>query len=242
MAFFNDIESNSEGLQHPIWGALLLIKDNLERMILLNIGWSLQLLPAVLALAFPALPIWLRLLLLIYTSLVLALATGTLYALVARACQGEELNAALVRTELRRFVRPSLRSLAPLYGIIALLLWIVILVPAWILLVSSTAQLMLLLLLLCSTYWGPLIVDQPELSVFAVLRRSAWLFWRYPMPTLLTDAAILIAALLGTVSIGGIFLIIPVVIVTLQMQRYQGLAARQRYTEKVQRKGKKNDE
>ncbi len=49
MPFFEDIGADDEVLHRPIWGAFALVKDNLERLIVANIGWSLQLLPAILA-------------------------------------------------------------------------------------------------------------------------------------------------------------------------------------------------
>src|SRR6266851_4940069 len=64
MPFFHDTGADDEALERPIWGVFALVKDNLERVMLANIGWALQLLPALAALAFPQLPLALRLVLL----------------------------------------------------------------------------------------------------------------------------------------------------------------------------------
>ena len=60
MPFVADIETRDEA-RGPIWGPFAVIRDNVERLVALNLGWSVQLLPGVLALAFPQLPLWLRL-------------------------------------------------------------------------------------------------------------------------------------------------------------------------------------
>ena len=53
MPFVADIEARNDA-PGPIWGPFAVIRDNIESLVVLNLGWSLQLLPGVLALAFPA--------------------------------------------------------------------------------------------------------------------------------------------------------------------------------------------
>ena len=55
MPFLGDIDSRDEA-RGPIWGPFATIRDNVERLVALNLGWSVQLLPGVFALAFPQLP------------------------------------------------------------------------------------------------------------------------------------------------------------------------------------------
>ena len=91
MPFLDDISADDEMLERPIWGAFALVKDNLERVMLANIGWALQLFPALGALAFPQLPLFLRLLLFFYSLTALAPATVLLYGWMARvAHSGQE--------------------------------------------------------------------------------------------------------------------------------------------------------
>ena len=76
----------------PIWGPFAVIRDNVESLVVLNLGWSLQLLPGVLALAFPQLPPWLRIVMGLYSATAVIPATGVLYALTLAATRGEQVS------------------------------------------------------------------------------------------------------------------------------------------------------
>ncbi len=225
MAFLDDTDIDEQSLHHPIWGAFLQVKDNLERLVALNLLWALQLVPAMVAFAFPSLPIVLRFLLFLYSATVIAVATGALFALVARICQDEAPRPETVRQAIREYALPGLRRLAPLYGLVGLnLLLILLATPAGLMMADVALRLLLLLLLVCSSYWGPLFAAHPERSLLVLLRQSVILVWRYPGPTLLTCLVSLAALTLGAISIGGLFLIVPVLVVILQTRRYQTVA------------------
>ncbi|MBA2395531.1 MAG: hypothetical protein H0V70_22600 [Ktedonobacteraceae bacterium] len=227
MPFFEDIGAEDEALRRPIWGAFALVKDNLERLITANIGWSLQLLPAIVAYGFVALPLIVRLLLVLYSLIALIPATGVLFRLMARVCQSETLRLDMLKEDLREMARPSFISLSPLLGMLALLFWLAVFSSTLhILLLDVLIRFTLLLLLVCALYWGPLFAEDPGRSAFFLLRQSALLAWRYPVPTLLTGCIVLFALIVGAVSIGGLFLIMPVVVALLQTRRYQEVSMR----------------
>lgn len=230
MPFFDDIGVRDEP-RGPIWEAFAALADQVERLVAVNVGWAVQLLPGVLALAFPELPLWLRIVLLLYSATALVPLTGVLYALVYRAAERDHVSLEATRESLRQLAVPSFRTLAPLFGTFGVLVW------AWIILQTTAPHLtslislvvvVSLLWLVCATYWGPLLADQPDLSAVAIARRSVGLVWRYPGETLATVAATVLAALIGIVSIGGLVLIAPVLIALLQTCRYMQLADRER--------------
>jgi len=228
MPFFEDIGADDEVLQRPIWGAFALIKDNLERLVITNLAWSLQFVPAMLALAFTGLPTILRVLLLLYSAIVLVPATGTLFRLMARVAGYEALRFELVKEEFHEVALRSFICLSPLFGMVGLLLWFTVLASfAHIILLDILMRFTLLVLFVCASYWGPLFAEYSMRSPLFILQQSLLLVWRYPAPTLLTGAVVLLAMIIGTVSIGGLFLIVPVVVALLQTRRCYELLARE---------------
>jgi len=228
MPFIDDAGVRDEP-RGPIWDAFAVLADQIERVVLVNVGWASQLLPAILSLAFPEWPGWVRLALILYSATVLAPATATLYALAAYAWRRDHLSLDLTGQLLRELTVPSLRTLAPLYGTFGVLIWIWIglrsLSPGSVL-PAALIQFALLLLLVCATYWGPLLAAEPTSTSLDIARRSARLVWSYPAETLATCGVIMIAFLIGVISIGGIFLVVPVLIAMLQTCRYGQLAER----------------
>jgi len=228
MPFFHDTGADDEALGRPIWGVFALVKDNLERVMLANIAWSLQLFPAIGALAFPQLPLVLRVVLLLYTLTALAPATALLYVWMGRVCQGEMLRLEMLKGDLREQIMPSLQRLAPLFGILGFsYVSIVLLSFAHLLLLDTLARFLFLILLICALYWGPLFVEYPERSVFFLLRKSLLLVWKYPAPTLLSGLVVLLVAAFSTFTVVTFFVIGPVVIALLQTRRCLALLARE---------------
>lgn len=227
MPFFHDISADDETLARPIWGAFALVKDNLERVMLVNIGWSLQLFPALGALAFPQLPIFLRLLLFFYTLTALAPATALLYVCMGRVSQGEMLRLEMFKEDVRELALPGLFRLVPLFGVLGFCyVAIVLLSFTHVLLLDTLVRFLFLVLLTCALYWGPLFALDPGRSSLFILRQSLYLVWKYPGPTLLTGLMVLLVTALGIFTVVPFFVIVPVVVALLQTRRCQELLAR----------------
>jgi uncharacterized membrane protein YesL len=226
MPFVADIETRDES-RGPIWGPFAVVRDNVELLLVLNLGWSLQLLPGVLALAFPQLPLWLRLTMGIYSATALIPATGVLYALTLAATRGEPLSMELAIQSWRDLALPRFRTLAPLYGVFGVLIWLAIVVGPAMPVMTTLATLACLLWYLCATFWGPMLAVHPDAAVASVVRDSLLLVWRYPAETFVTALVAAVALVVGMVSIGGLMLIVPVVIALLHTQRYLDLVARE---------------
>lgn len=213
--------------EHPglLWSPFATLADQVERFVVVNVAWSVQLFPAIVTLAFPSLPLWIRVALFAYTVIALVPATAVLYGLVALGCEGELLRVSIATELLRKLTIPSLQSLMPLLSTFGLLGW----ARAWansagIVAIDALAQLLLMLSLVCATYWGPLLVEAPEQSPAAILRQSVTLVFRYPAQTLLTCGAVLLTTVVGTLSVGGLVLIVPVLIALFQTQLYRHVA------------------
>ncbi|HLI70418.1 MAG TPA: hypothetical protein VKV19_11730 [Ktedonobacteraceae bacterium] len=233
MPFLDDIDGDDDALQHPIWGAFALLKDNLERLMMANIGWSLQLLPAIAALAFPQLPFVVRLLLLLYSAIALTPATGILYTWMARVNQRETLRLEMLREDFRNLALPSLLRLAPLFGLLGIGYAVIVLLGlVHILLLDVLARFGLLVLLVCALYWGPLFAEYPGRSPFSILRQSLLLIWNYPGQTAVTGLFVILIAAGGVISIAGFFLIAPVIVALLQTRRCFALLAREQARQK----------
>jgi hypothetical protein len=226
MPFVADIETRDDS-RGPIWGPFAVIRDNVELLLVLNLGWSMQLLPGVLALAFPPLPLWLRLIMGIYSATALIPATGALYALTLAATRGEHVSMELAILSLRDLALPSFRTLTPLYGVFGVLIWLAIIVGPAMPILTMLVTLTCLLWYLCAMFWGPMLVTHPESDVASLVRGSILLVWRYPAESFVTGLVAAVALVVGMVSIGGLVLIVPVVIVLLHTQRYLDLMARQ---------------
>jgi hypothetical protein len=229
MPFFDDTGIDTQAAQGPFWGAFATLRDQLERLIVLNIAWSIQLLPGVAALAFAELPAWARLLMLAYSGLAIAPATGALYALARLAAQGEPLSLELATGALRSLALPSFRVLAPLYSMLGVACAAIAALDTWraagtpLLALDVGLRLALLLGLTCANYWGPLFAQAPEQPTAALLRQSALLVWRYPGRALLASGAVLLVLLIGAISVGGLFLVVPVLAALLQTHMFLSL-------------------
>jgi len=226
MPFVADIEAIDEP-RGAIWQPFSIIRDNVEQLVALNLAWSVQLIPGVLALAFPQWPLLPRVGLGLYSATAIIPASGVLYALTLAAGRGEPLSRDLALDALRQLLWPSFRILTPLYGAFGFLIWLAILVRPVAPFVSTLATLVSLLWYLCATYWGPLLVTDPRISVTKVAGRSIELAWLYPVETLVTAFVAAVALLVGLISIGGLFLIVPVVTALLHTQRYLDLTQRE---------------
>jgi len=66
MPFFDDSGPKPEEATNPIARSFALVKDQLERLIVINLLWTLQCVPLILAWAL-TMPGWLRILLTAYT-------------------------------------------------------------------------------------------------------------------------------------------------------------------------------
>lgn len=227
MPFLDDTGVRDER-RGPRWAAFATLADQVERLVAVNVGWSLQLLPGVLALAFPAWPPVLRIALLVYTGLALVPATGALYGLAGRAVDGDLLSVDLAVATLRELALPSLRALAPLYGALGLVVgWAALPGASGTPALDTLAPLAALLLLTAAGYWGPLVAAEPDRPAWPVLRASARLVWRAPGSTLLTAGVVAGALVVGAVSVGGLFLVVPVLVALLQTHLFRSVASRQ---------------
>jgi hypothetical protein len=228
MPFLNDIGVDDEVLQRPIWGAFALVKDNLERVLLANIGWSIQMLPAIAALGFPELPLIIRLVLILYSATALAPATAMLYVWMARVSQGELLRLEMLKEDFRELALPSLLRMAPLFGTLGLSYMAILLLGfAHILLLDTLTRFIFLALVTSALYWGPLFAEYPDRSPLFLLRRSLLLVWKYPGPTALTGLVVLLVAAFGILTVVSCFVIVPAVIALLQTRRCLDLLARE---------------
>jgi hypothetical protein len=231
VSFIHDINARDEQ-RGPIWAPFAVIRDNVERLVLLNLGWSAQLLPGVLALAFPELPAWLRIGMGLYSATVAIPGTGVLYALSLAAAKGEHVSVELAREYFRELAIPSFRTLGPLFGIFGVLIWIGILAASTVPILTTVATLASLVWYLCATYWGPMLVLSPGESARSLAVRSIQLVWRHPAEALATGLVSAGALVIGMVSIAGLFLIVPVVVTLLHTERYLDVASRDRLSAK----------
>lgn len=223
MPFEDDsgVNPDQSGTHSPLWSPFLIIADQLERLLVLNAAWSLQAIPALVAFAWQELPVVIRVALIGYTLIASGPATVVLYGMVRHAAQGTPLHIDLARDLLREQGINGAKALVPLIGLIGLLILGsgIASVP-----VSALSQLGLLLLLVTAQYWGALIAAGDYTGPLPLLRDAAWLVWRYPAQTLLLTGAVLVAVVIGTISIGGWVLIVPVLIALLQTQMFRTLS------------------
>ena len=186
-----------------------------------------QLVPGGIALAFPELPVWLRVVLGLYSATVLPPATAVLFGLAAEACRGQHVDAGLAGELLRAYAARSLRTLAPLYGTFGVLGWAALLASQLDLsAVLAVLTLAILVWSVCATYWGPSFVADPDVSLGALARTSVRLTWRRPEQTLGTWLIVGVSLLIGVVSIGGLVLIVPMLVAILQTHRFETVRAR----------------
>jgi hypothetical protein len=224
MPFLDDTGPRDER-RGPIWASFATIASQVERLVAANIGWALQLAPGLLALAFPQLPGWLRIVLGLYSATALPPATAVLFGIAAEACRGQHLDLGLAGELLRAYALRSARTLAPLYGTFGILIWAAVLSDARdIAPLVVVLTLVILLWSVCATFWGPLFVARPELSMAGMARESIRLTRRRPEGALATWAMVGLAWIVGAVSIGGLVLIVPMFVATLQTHRYRDVA------------------
>lgn len=223
MPFFDDSGPRVEEERTPLERAFALLRDQLERFVTLNLLWALQALPLLLAWAFE-LPDVLRAIFTFYSILALPVITAALFAVMARTSAGEPIDRPLVLECLHEQVRNGLLKLLPLYSVF---LWGFVFANlaaerGWIL-ADALAQLALMLLALSSLYWGPLLADQPALPVWRVPLAAARLTGQHPGQTLLLAVFGVAALVLGVISIAGLLLIVPVLLILLQTEFYRFL-------------------
>ena len=192
---------------NPIWDAFRLLREQVERLVAVNLLWSLHLLPGIAGLAFPEWPLLLRTLLVGYSALTAPPATLVVYALVRGVCEGEEVRWQDVTDAFRRFALASFRSLAPLLASLGLLVWSAVQVAGAVFALDILLRLGILFLGVCALYWGPLLVDAPRLGAWKLLGRSVGLVFRDPAGTLKITLASLVTLVVSAVSVGGLFLL-----------------------------------
>jgi hypothetical protein len=222
MPFFDDSGIDESVDRGAFWSAFALLGMNLEKMVVVNILWVLQFAPAIFALIFINAPAPLRLLLVLYTAIAIPPATVLLYALMHDATRYGSLNIGLIRELFAELLLPAYKSFAPLLGVFGFVLWSIGMANAagWFI-VSVLLQVALLLLVLSANYWGLLLVEAPQSSAYTIFMRAARLAWVYPGRSLLLSLTVLLTAILGVISIGGMVLAVPVIITLLQAQMYE---------------------
>ncbi len=222
MPFFENTGLDPNVERGPLWGAFATLFEQLERFIVVNIAWAGQSIPLILALMFPDWSLWIRIPLMLYSGLALAAATATAYGLIYAAVDHETLNVDLVRDYFAKLALPGILTLAPLYGLFGLLLGL----AAWtasspsLFILDVLVRLLLIVILVCSMYWGPLLAESPSDSFVSIARRSLVLVWRDPGRTLLLLGVVLVALIIGAISIGGVFLAVPVMVALLQTHMF----------------------
>jgi hypothetical protein len=226
MPFVADLEARDEP-RGAIWRPFAVIRDCVEQLVALNLAWSAQLLPAIVALVLPQLPLWLRITFGLVSATAVIATAGPLYAMALAALRGDHLSVELAIAQLRLFTLPSLRTLTPLYGLFGVLIWLAILVGPSLPVILTLVTLIGLLWFLCANYWGPLLVVDSSASALTLAGRCVKLVWRYPAQTMATSLVVVVALLIGMISIGGLVLIVPVTVVLLQAQRTLDLTQRE---------------
>ena len=103
MPFLDDTGPRDEA-RGPVWAAFATVASQVERLVAANVVWAVQLAPGLVALGFPGLPGWLRVVLVLYSASVLPPATAVLYGLAAEACEGQHIDMGLARELLRSYV------------------------------------------------------------------------------------------------------------------------------------------
>lgn len=218
MPFFENTGLDPNVERGPLWGAFATLFEQLERFIVVNIAWAGQAVPLIVALMFPDWPLWIRIPLMLYSGLALAAATGTAYGLIDAAIDSETLNVDLVRDCFAKLALPGILTLAPLYGLFGLLIGL----ATWmenspsLFVLDVLVRLLFLVALACSMYWGPLLAESPSASFVTIARRSLALVWREPGRTLLVLGVVGVTLVIGAISIGGVFLVVPVIVALLQ--------------------------
>jgi len=228
MPFLEDTGVRTEEHRGPLLSAFSVLLDQIERMVVLNLIWTAQYVPVLIAYIF-SLPLAIRLSLLACNGFLYFPLTGMLYTAIGKACDGELLRVDTVIDALRESARRSAFVLAPLMvifpGLVLAAIWAA---SMKFFLLDVLVRLAILLLGACSLYWGPLFAAFPKSSAVAVFRHSVDLMWKYPLLTLLTGCAVVLSLIIGTFSVGGLFLIVPALIALLETQLYRYLTQEKR--------------
>lgn len=211
----------SERLQ-PLWATFALLREQVERLVALNLFWAAQLLPGVVGLASGALPLLLRTALVGVSALLVVPASLAVYTVIAEAVSGSEITFADIQRAFRRGIPASFRSLAPLMALLAGLFWANLSLPGPLVLLVLL-RLLLLFVLVCSLFWGPLLVENPARSAWTLLRASLELVFRYPARTLGAALVSLLMLTVATVSVGGLVLVVFVLLATYQTLLFRTL-------------------
>ncbi|WP_129669807.1 hypothetical protein [Phytoactinopolyspora endophytica] len=223
MPFLDDIGPRDER-RGPTWAAFATIGGQVERLVAVNVGWSLVAAPGVVALAFAELPGWLRIMLGLASASALPLATAALFALAGVACREQHVDLALAKELTRELAGRSVRVLAPLYGTFGVLVWAGIMAGmAGFSALTTVVTLVALLWSVCAIYWGPLFVAQPHRSARHIARTSVRLVTRHPEQSLWTWVMTAAVLVVGAVSIAGLVLIVPVLVAVLHAHRLERL-------------------
>ncbi len=227
MPFFDDSGPQPEHEHSPLWRAITLIGERPEQMIALNVLWSGQSAPLLLAWAFPEWPWSLRIVLTFYTALAFAPASAVLLDLLAHLTQGEPVDWYDVRSALSRHWLTSFQTLLPLTSLFVASFWLITWFDAqeW-LIAAILARLSVLMLAVVSVHWGGLYLEQA--TVWGIVRTSFQRFWRRPGQTLGIALVSALAAALGIVSVAGFLLIVPVFIALMQIELARSFRTRKR--------------
>lgn len=236
MPFLDDTGIKEEIDRGPFWSAFATFGGQLERMVLVNILWAFQLAPAVLAMLLIGAPDVLRLALILYTAAAIPPATVVLYSLMRRATEGEPIELSFIPVLVRQLLIPSYRAFAPLLGFLGFVGWVINTAnETGLQVVSVPLQVGFLVLLTSANYWGTLLNEHPDWSAPAIIRQSLRLVWSAPGHSLLVSGVVLLALVLGAISVGGLVLAVPVIVALLQTQMYLTVTRKPRA---VQRKAK----
>ncbi|MBE2272083.1 MAG: hypothetical protein IAE80_27860 [Anaerolinea sp.] len=227
MPFYDDtgVEISGKG-KNPLWSAFSIVADQLERLVVLNVAWAIQLIPGLVAFGWTDIPAPLRAILIGYTLIAFAPATVILYGMTRAAAHGEPLYPHTALDLLKAQGVKGLTAFMPLIGGIGALILGSSVANT---LISALCQLGLLLAFVCGNYWGTLVADRQLHNPLHLLTESVRLVWRFPAQALVLAGAVIIALVIGTISIGGLFLIVPVVIALLQTQMYRSITEKKAY-------------
>ncbi|MFI5835803.1 hypothetical protein ACIA5A_19205 [Micromonospora sp. NPDC051300] len=217
MPFLDDTGPRDDSSRGPVAQAFAVFAGQVERLVVVNLLWALQLVPGFAAVAFgDVLPTAVRLVLAGWTAIALAAGTAVLYAVAALAADGGHVGISEVREAVREFAGPGVRVLGPLYAGFGFLLWLLALptpVPATVL-----AGWLALLTLLIGGFWGPELAAHPEQGAARVLANSVRAWWRRPGGALTSAVVWVLLAAFGVLSVGGMFLAVPVLIALVQTE------------------------
>lgn len=218
MPFLDDIGVR-DAHRGPIAAAIAALADQVERLVAVNVGWSLGLVPGFLAVAFPTLPGALRVALLAASTAMLGATTGPMFVLARVALEGDPVGLEAAADAVRTHARGSLITLSPLYCWIGILGW-ALTASGYITVIQVGLGWVLLMSIVCASYWGPTFAAHPRESAWRVLIRSLRTIWARPVTTLSGALIAGAVAALGVVSVAGLFLIAPVTAALIQTSAY----------------------